>query len=124
MTSVRGFLWRAGAPARLVLLGAISLYRLTLSGWLGGQCRFIPTCSRYAEEAIRTHGAVKGSLLTVRRVLRCNPFSRGGLDPVARPHAPEDAYGSATGASREPSQALSYDGAIRRFGSTRERDAG
>jgi putative membrane protein insertion efficiency factor len=82
MTSVRPLLWRAGAPLRLSLLGAIALYRLTLSGWLGGQCRFSPTCSRYAEEAIRTHGAFRGSLLTARRVLRCNPFGRGGLDPV------------------------------------------
>jgi putative membrane protein insertion efficiency factor len=82
MTSVRRFLWSAGAPLRLLLLGTISLYRLTLSGWLGGQCRFFPSCSRYAEEAIRTHGAVRGSLLAARRILRCNPFGRGGLDPV------------------------------------------
>ena len=80
--SVRRVLWEIGAPFRLLLLGAISLYRLTLSGWLGGQCRFFPTCSRYAEEAIRTHGALKGSLLSARRVLRCNPFGRGGIDPV------------------------------------------
>ena len=45
MTSVRRLLWSAGAPARFLLLGAISLYRVTLSGWLGGQCRFSPTCS-------------------------------------------------------------------------------
>jgi len=82
MRFVRRFLWSAGAPLRLLLLGTISLYRLTLSGWLGGQCRFFPSCSRYSEEAIRTHGAVKGSLLAVRRLLRCNPFGRGGLDPV------------------------------------------
>jgi putative membrane protein insertion efficiency factor len=82
MTSVRLLLWRAGALLRLPLLGAIAMYRLTLSGWLGGQCRFSPTCSRYAEEAIRTHGALRGSLLMVRRVLRCNPFGRGGIDPV------------------------------------------
>ena len=90
MTSVRGILWVAGAPARSILLGAISLYRLTLSGWLGGQCRFSPTCSRYAEEAIRAHGAIKGSFLMVRRVLRCNPFGRGGFDPVPpeRGHKP------------------------------------
>jgi uncharacterized protein len=82
MTSVRRFLWNAGAPARLLLIAAIRTYQLTLSRWLGGQCRFFPTCSRYAEEAIRTHGAIKGSFLASRRVLRCNPFGRGGLDPV------------------------------------------
>jgi putative membrane protein insertion efficiency factor len=91
MTFVRGILWGAGAPARWILLGAISLYRLTLSGWLGGQCRFSPTCSRYAEGAIRTHGALKGSFLMVRRVLRCNPFGRGGLDPVPSGHRHEPA---------------------------------
>jgi uncharacterized protein len=87
MTSVRRFLWSAGAPARLFLLGAISLYRLTLSGWLGGQCRFLPSCSHYAADAIRTHGAVRGSLLAGRRVLRCNPFGKGGLDPVPPPRS-------------------------------------
>jgi uncharacterized protein len=86
MTFVRGIRWVAGAPARWILLGAISLYRLTLSGWLGGQCRFSPTCSRYAEEAIRDHGAIRGSFLMARRVLRCNPFGRGGLDPVPPGH--------------------------------------
>jgi uncharacterized protein len=82
MTSVRSVLWKVGAPLRLLLLGAIALYRHTLSGWLGGQCRYSPTCSRYAEEAIRTHGAAKGIVLAIHRVLRCNPFGRGGLDPV------------------------------------------
>jgi putative membrane protein insertion efficiency factor len=86
MKSVRRILWWAGAPARAILLGGIALYRLTLSGWLGGQCRFLPTCSRYAEDAIRVHGAIKGSVLAVGRVLRCNPFGRGGLDPVPRAH--------------------------------------
>jgi uncharacterized protein len=105
MTSVRGILWGAGAPARWILLGAISLYRLTLSGWLGGQCRFSPTCSRYAEEAIRTHGALKGSFLMVRRVLRCNPFGRGGLDPIP-PARSRDFSGDSKG---NPA----YDNAIR-----------
>jgi putative membrane protein insertion efficiency factor len=96
MTSARRFLWNAGAPARLLLVGTIGLYRLTLSGWLGGQCRFSPTCSRYAEEAVRTHGAIKGTLLASRRVLRCNPFGRSGLDPVPP----------------VPGSASAYDGAI------------
>ena len=82
MMLARRLLWNAGAPARLLLVGLIGLYRLMLSGWLGGQCRFSPTCSHYAEEAVRTHGAIKGVLLAFRRVLRCNPFGRGGLDPV------------------------------------------
>ncbi len=85
MTSIRRVLWNVGAPARVVLLAAIRAYQLTLSGWLGGQCRFSPTCSRYAEEAIRSLGAMRGSLLAARRVLRCNPFGRGGLDPVPQP---------------------------------------
>ena len=85
MTSVRRFLWNAGAPARLLLVAAIHTYQLTLSGWLGGQCRFSPTCSRYAEQAIRSLGATRGIYLTLGRVLRCNPFGRGGLDPVPPP---------------------------------------
>lgn len=89
MTSVRRVMWDVGAPARMVLLAAIRLYRLTLSGWLGGQCRFSPTCSRYAEEAIRSLGATRGVFLATRRVLRCNPFGRGGFDPVP---PPKDAY--------------------------------
>jgi putative membrane protein insertion efficiency factor len=92
MTFARRFLWNAGAPARLLLTGVIGLYRLTLSGWLGGQCRFSPTCSRYAEEAVRTHGAIRGALLASRRVLRCNPFGQGGLDPVPPSRRPVAAY--------------------------------
>jgi uncharacterized protein len=72
----------AGAPFRAVLIGGIRLYRATLSGWLGGQCRYSPTCSRYAEEAIRTRGALRGVALAGWRVLRCNPFGGGGVDLV------------------------------------------
>jgi hypothetical protein len=96
MTSLRLLMWKAGAPLRLLLLGAIALYRLTLSGWLGGQCRFAPSCSRYAAEAIRTYGAVGGSLLAARRLLRCNPFGRGGLDPVPPPGSYDVAIHEAT----------------------------
>jgi uncharacterized protein len=120
MTSVRSLLWLAGAPARLMLRGAISVYRLTLSGWLGGQCRFSPTCSRYADEAIRTHGAIKGSLLTMRRVLRCNPFGRGGLDPVPRAGSREPADDSAQSV---PVKAP-YDSAIQRVTAGGVRDVG
>lgn len=83
MNGVRRALWIAGSPVRWVLLGAIRVYQLGISGAVGGgQCRFSPGCSRYAAEAISTHGAVLGSALAIRRVLRCNPFGRGGLDPV------------------------------------------
>lgn len=71
-------------PAAL-LIGAVRLYRVTLSGWLAGHCRFYPSCSAYAEEALRVHGALRGSAMAIWRVLRCNPFGAGGLDPVSRP---------------------------------------
>jgi len=95
VTFARRLLWNAGAPARLLLIGLIALYRLTLSGWLGGQCRFSPTCSRYAQEAVRTHGATKGVLLAFRRVLRCNPFGRGGIDPVPAARRSDPPYDDA-----------------------------
>jgi len=61
---------------------AIEAYRVSLSPLLGGFCRFQPSCSVYAAEAVRRHGARRGSLLAVRRLLRCQPFHRGGFDPV------------------------------------------
>ena len=84
MSTVRRASWLVGAPFRLALIGVIRLYRVTLSGWLGGQCRFFPTCSHYAEEAIRARGAAAGSAFAVWRILRCNPFGAGGLDPAPR----------------------------------------
>ena len=60
----------------------LRLYRLTLSPLLPRSCRFEPTCSTYAVEAIRRHGVVQGGWLAVRRVLRCQPRSAGGIDPV------------------------------------------
>jgi uncharacterized protein len=82
MTRLRQATWVTGAPVRAALIGAIHLYRATLSGWLGGQCRFYPSCSHYAEVAIRMRGAVRGTLLATWRVLRCNPFGEGGVDHV------------------------------------------
>jgi uncharacterized protein len=82
MNAVLRGLRSAGAPVRMILIGCIKAYRVGLSGWLGGQCRFYPSCSRYAEEAINLHGAVRGSALALWRVLRCNPFGAGGIDPV------------------------------------------
>ena len=80
--ALRRVAWVAGAPFRLVLIGLIRLYRLLLSPLLGGQCRFAPSCSRYAEEAVRVHGAIRGSLMAAWRVARCSPLTRGGYDPV------------------------------------------
>ena len=61
----------------------IRTYQLTLSPRFShGSCRYIPTCSQYAMEAIQKYGAIKGGYLAVRRILRCNPFSKGGYDPV------------------------------------------
>ena len=82
MTSVRSPLRTSGAPLRWILIGIVRGYRVTLSGWLGGQCRFYPSCSAYAEQAIRSRGALIGSGLAVWRVLRCNPFGHGGVEHV------------------------------------------
>jgi hypothetical protein len=72
-------------PARL-LMAAVRGYRLMLSPWLGNACRFYPTCSVYALQAMDRHGALAGSYLTVHRLLRCQPLCAGGHDPV--PHNP------------------------------------
>jgi putative membrane protein insertion efficiency factor len=82
VNAVRRALGAAGAPARAVLIVSIHGYRAILSGLFGGQCRFEPSCSSYAEQAIRTRGALRGSALAVWRILRCNPFGRPGYDPV------------------------------------------
>ncbi len=65
-----------------VLLALIRFYRRHISPHLPPMCRYYPTCSCYAIEAIETHGAFKGSLMAAWRILRCNPFSQGGYDPV------------------------------------------
>lgn len=67
---------------RAVLLGGIRLYQLALSPWLGRQCRYEPTCSRYATEAIERHGARRGVWLAIKRLARCHPWGRSGYDPV------------------------------------------
>jgi putative membrane protein insertion efficiency factor len=78
---------RPGLPAR-ALLGAIRLYQATLSPALpalfgpGCGCRFAPTCSHYAAEAVQSHGALGGGWLALRRLARCTPFHPGGFDPV------------------------------------------
>lgn len=68
--------------ATLLLTGAVRSYQYTLRPVLGANCRFTPSCSDYALQALRAHGAIRGSGLAIRRVLRCNPFCLGGHDPV------------------------------------------
>lgn len=65
-----------------ILIGLIKLYQVTLSPLIGRACRYTPTCSNYGIEAIRKHGPLKGSLLTIKRVLSCNPWGGSGYDPV------------------------------------------
>lgn len=72
--------------AQALLIGMVRAYRFFLSPWLGSACRFEPTCSAYALEALTRHGAMAGSALTVARVGRCHPWCAGGVDPV--PAAP------------------------------------
>ena len=67
---------------RRILITLVRGYRLLLSPWLGSACRFEPTCSRYALQALEQHGAAWGSYLTLRRLGRCHPWCAGGCDPV------------------------------------------
>lgn len=65
-----------------LLIGLLRAYQYALSPMLGRSCRFFPTCSEYAIEALGRHGALRGSYLAARRVLRCHPWNPGGYDPV------------------------------------------
>lgn len=67
---------------KFILLNLIKFYRFFLSPYVGSSCRFHPTCSLYTYEAIEKHGALKGTWMGVKRILRCHPFSHGGYDPV------------------------------------------
>jgi len=70
-----------------VFIVLIRAYQFLLSPMLGQRCKFYPSCSNYALEALRVHGAVRGTGLATWRILRCNPFSHGGVDPVPRRRA-------------------------------------
>lgn len=67
---------------KCVLLALIRCYRYAISPLLGRHCRFFPTCSQFALEAVAKYGAGKGAWLTLRRLLRCHPWNAGGVDPV------------------------------------------
>lgn len=78
--------------ARRALRGIIRLYQWTLSPWLGGSCRFYPSCSHYALEAVEQHGCLRGGWLSLKRIGKCHPLSRGGVDlvPAAAPARKEN----------------------------------
>ena len=72
---------------RTPIIVLIRAYQLVLSPILGPRCRFLPTCSEYTLEAVRSHGAIRGLWLGLRRILRCHPLHPGGLDPVPQPRS-------------------------------------
>lgn len=82
--AIRSAAWLMGAPFRLAALGFVRLYRVSFGQAVGGRCRYYPSCSAYAEEALRDRGFVVGVLLSAWRLLRCNPFSQGGFDRVPK----------------------------------------
>lgn len=74
-----------GSAAKWLLLLFVRFYQIFFSPFLGGACKFYPSCSRYAQEAIEMHGARRGVWLAMKRLGRCRPFTKGGFDPVPEP---------------------------------------
>jgi putative membrane protein insertion efficiency factor len=90
------------APVKYGIIGFLKLYRTFVSPMYGQVCRFYPSCSAYALEAVERHGAVRGSWLAARRLVRCHPWNPGGYDPV--PPKDVDQCGEAVSANQpEPS---------------------
>ena len=116
MSSRPGHRVRALSPAGWLLVGLLTVYRRFISPLLGPRCRFYPSCSAYALEAVQVHGALRGSWLAVRRLSRCHPFHPGGIDLVP---GTELDHGSAHAAERD---VVSSDGISPRLNeqSTRE----
>jgi uncharacterized protein len=92
---------QSSGVARALLLFGVSFYRVFLSHFFGGHCKFYPSCSVYAQEAIAKHGARRGSWLALKRLLRCRPFTKGGFDLVPEVDDPEFRSGLQT---KEPAR--------------------
>ena len=91
--------------ARLVLLGPIWVYRRLVSPMLPQRCRYYPSCSAYAEQAVREHGLVRGAWLGVRRLARCHPWAPGGVDHVP-PVSPRATEANDTDVKRAPASPM------------------
>jgi putative membrane protein insertion efficiency factor len=91
-------------PLRWLLIGFLRAYRLLISPLYGQVCRYHPTCSAYALEAVTERGSIIGSWLTVRRLARCHPWARGGYDPVPRSPSITEPSRASAGSSPTPQQ--------------------
>lgn len=78
----RRFIQTIANTLKQALIGLIKTYQYIASPWIGQHCRFHPSCSQYAREALERFGVIKGCYLTIKRLLRCQPFAKGGEDPV------------------------------------------
>ncbi len=90
------------SPFAYILALPVRAYRLLLSPWVGHGCRYQPTCSAYALEALERHGAIRGSLLALRRIGRCHPLGGAGYDPVPGSDPEADARKSCKTATPRP----------------------
>jgi len=96
MIETRKILRTVDLLAGRMLAMLVRVYQITIGQWMGGHCRFHPTCSNYGLEALRTHGALRGSWLTIVRILKCHPLHDGGVDlvpPVKHVHGTAAARG-------------------------------
>jgi len=88
--------------AKLVILQLLRAYKWAVSPMFPPACRYIPTCSEYAMEAVERYGALRGGLLALVRLLRCHPFAHGGYDPVVKPRIACEAANARDGITDEP----------------------
>ena len=102
------------APVRRALLAAVGFYSRAISPALPPRCRFYPTCSAYAAEAIERHGAARGSWLAARRILKCAPWHPGGVDPVPGTAGTSEAARASSSAAAAPDPARAIPPASRR----------